>query len=147
MHNLKGFTLVELLAAVAIIGVLATLALPRYRAFVARGRFADPKINLANILSLERSYFYEYNKEAPSVSYGPCKGHCTSTTKKNELGFRTADCSSLRYVYSGVGGATGASADSDGCEVYPNCSENDQWSISSAGTLSHGKNVIEHCAN
>ena len=145
----KGFTLVELLAAVAIVGVLATLALPRYRAFIARSRAAEPKVNLGTILSLERSYFYEYDKPAPSISYGDCgKGQCAEANLKNELGFRAADCTKLRYVYARVGGSDGAGASSNGCEVYPGCTNKDDvWGIDDAGVLTHSTNIIEECTD
>ena len=148
-RSVCGFTLVELLAAVAIVGVLATLALPRYRAFIARSRSAEAKVNLATILSLERSYFYEYDAHAPAASYGPCgTSNCGTTNLKNELGFRTDDCTSLRYVYLGLGaGVFGANANSIGCEVYPGCgtTKEDIWDIYANGKLNHTKKVVEAC--
>lgn len=148
-RSVCGFTLVELLAAVAIVGVLATIAMPRYRAFIARSRSAEAKVNLATILSLERSYFYEYDKHVtPTISYGPCGSpNCGSNNLKNELGFRTDSCTDLRYVYSDLGVAFGAQANSSGCEVYPGCGTTkvDHWVINSAGKLNHQDNVIKEC--
>ena len=54
-----GFTLVELLAALAIVGVIATLALPRYRAQVARARQAEATTSLGTIRDLQKTYYYE----------------------------------------------------------------------------------------
>ena len=41
-HN--GFSLIELMIVVAIIGVLTTVALPRYQNFIARAEFVETKL-------------------------------------------------------------------------------------------------------
>ena len=39
--NSKGFTLMELLIVIAIIGILSTIALPTYRSYTGKARFSE----------------------------------------------------------------------------------------------------------
>lgn len=55
--SVQGFTLVELIIAVAVVTILATVALPSYREHVAASRRADAKSALlAAAQALERYY-------------------------------------------------------------------------------------------
>lgn len=60
----KGFTLIEMMIVIAIIGVLAVVALPMYQNYVERGRLADVKQIMTTI-----KQEYEANKLSQHQDY------------------------------------------------------------------------------
>ena len=54
-RRVRGFTLIELVTTITVIGVLATLALPSFRAFVANQRIRNVSFDLMAALTLARS--------------------------------------------------------------------------------------------
>lgn len=57
MNRKRGFTLIEVLAVVVILGVLTSIALPQYRKAILRAQAANALINLKTIFdSAKRSY-------------------------------------------------------------------------------------------
>jgi len=60
-----GFTLVEMLIVVAILGILAALAMVGYRRYVARARVTEAVAILSEIASKEQIYFLEFGGYLP----------------------------------------------------------------------------------
>ena len=61
IRNRKGFTLVELMIVVAIIGILAAIAIPNFLQFRLKAKTSEAKSNLGAIRSTEVAYFAEWD--------------------------------------------------------------------------------------
>ena len=61
MKNKKGFTLIELMIVVAIIGILAAIAIPDFLRFQAKAKQSEAKTNLGAIFTTQVAYFGEAN--------------------------------------------------------------------------------------
>ena len=60
--NMKGFTLIELLVVVLIIGILASIALPKYRQAVDRSRLKQSIVLVDAVRKAQTLYFLNNNK-------------------------------------------------------------------------------------
>jgi len=77
-RNQKGFTLIELMIVVAIIGILAAIAIPNFLKYQAKSRQAEAKINLGGIFVAETSFFGEQAGMGRSLkSASPSQGRPT----------------------------------------------------------------------
>jgi prepilin-type N-terminal cleavage/methylation domain-containing protein len=59
--NNKGFSLIELMVVVAIIGVLAAIGVPQFAKFQAKARQSEAKGHLSAIFTAENSFKSEWN--------------------------------------------------------------------------------------
>ena len=59
LRSRKGFTLIELMIVVAIIGILAAIAIPNFMRFQARSRTTEARTNLGAIYTAEVAFFGE----------------------------------------------------------------------------------------
>jgi len=55
----KGFTLIELMIVIAIIGILATVVMPSYRGFVLEGQRTETQGKLLQILALQERFYID----------------------------------------------------------------------------------------
>lgn len=64
-----GFTLVELMVVVAIIGLLSAVAVPNFKKYQARAKISEAKLQLAAIYTAESAFFSDFNMYASCLRY------------------------------------------------------------------------------
>ncbi len=60
--NRRGFTLIELLVVIVIIGILATIAIPKFMSTKNKALIASMKSDLRNLVTAEESFFADSTK-------------------------------------------------------------------------------------
>lgn len=107
LQKKEGFTLVELLIVVAIIGILAAIAIPQFAAYRAKSYCSAVKSDLANLAIAEEAYFTDHNQY--------------TTTATNLQGFTWTNTGGV-LVSGNIGllGTSGFTADA----THTNCDAN-----------------------
>lgn len=64
-----GFTLVELMVVVAIIGLLSAVAVPNFKKYQAKSKVSEAKLQLSALYTAQTSFFSDYNMYANCLRY------------------------------------------------------------------------------
>jgi prepilin-type N-terminal cleavage/methylation domain-containing protein len=123
----KGFTLIELMIVVVIIGILAALAIPRFMRSTTKAKQSEAKQLLKQIYTMQQAYRQEFDNY--------CLNGVTATAAAPnafaQVGVEIMP--SARYSYAMV-----AAANTFTCTATANLDDDatiDTWTINQAGTL------------
>jgi type IV pilus assembly protein PilE len=102
MKKQLGFTLVELMIVVAIIGVLAAVALPSYNDYLTRGRIPDATASLAT-KRVQIEQFFQDNRSYLDTAANPSPACNADTTTSKYFDFSCAAVAANSYTLQAVG--------------------------------------------
>ena len=102
LSNSSGFTLVELMVVVAIIGILSAIAVPNFKKYQAKSKQSEAKIQLAAVYSTEIGAQADYD------TFGTCIaniGYEVPPKGYYIVGYSASDAASLAQINSRAGSA------------------------------------------
>ncbi|GJG93888.1 pilin [Cupriavidus pauculus] len=104
-HAQHGFSLIELMIVVAIIGILAGIAIPQYQDYVARSQFSEG-VNLASGQKAALTEAFSYTGTCPNNASGATDGIPAASSIVGSY---------VRSVQTG-----GTASDAGGCTITAN---------------------------
>jgi len=86
----SGYTLVEMMIVVALLGILGAVAIPAYRGYVNTGKEAEAKAGLSNIALLEEQAFAQNRTYAAGADKDALKAAIGFTAETNNYKWSVA---------------------------------------------------------
>lgn len=124
----KGFTLIELMIVVVIIGILAALAIPRFMRATTKSKQTEAKTILKQIYTMEHAYRQEYN-----LYWGD--GVVASAALPTAFARIGVDIgATARYTYTMAATANTFTCTADAINLDDDATTDD-WTIDDTGTL------------
>ncbi|MBI5376391.1 MAG: prepilin-type N-terminal cleavage/methylation domain-containing protein [Candidatus Schekmanbacteria bacterium] len=146
LREKKGFTLIELMIVVAIIGILAAIAIPNFLKFQAKAKQSEAKNNLSAIFTAQVSYFGERNAFAATFATlnwapeGTTRYEYFLASGETAIGTGTGSATGMTMP-TGVAVATNAFTAGASGNIDSDATE-DQWTINDVKNLNNSNNDV-----
>ena len=126
MNNNKGFTLVELLVVVLIIGILAAMAMPAYFKAVERARASEADTLIGTVVNAQQRYKMKTGKFATKwtsldvapANAKPVAGYCTKGDSEGTAATPATDECGQNGFYIVLNGSDASRGNSSGVKAY-----------------------------
>ena len=89
MKEQDGFTLVELMIVVAIIGVLSAVAVPNFKKYQAKAKTSEAKVQLAAAYTAEQSFYGDFNTYHTCLAFMGYNPTAEAGSRYYSMGFGT----------------------------------------------------------
>ncbi|MFV1921095.1 MAG: type IV pilin protein [Methylotenera sp.] len=99
----KGFTLLELMIVVAVIGILASIAMPAYTNYIKKGKVAEATSTLAD-LKIKAEQYYQDNRTYAGMNCAPTDVKYFTYACTDGSGSGTPDANGFTITATGVAG-------------------------------------------
>lgn len=109
MKTQKGFTLVELMIVVVIVGILASVAIPAYGNYVRRGKIAEATTNLSS-LRVNMEQWYQDNRTYLTACDGVAPDVAMPTAPAAQYFTFACAAAANTFTITATGAATGGMA-------------------------------------
>jgi type IV pilus assembly protein PilA len=123
MRAVRGFTLIELLIVVVIIGILASIAIPKFSNTKEKAYVAAMKSDLRNLVTAQESYFSDFVTYTTNLGtyHTPSTGVSVTVTGASGSGWQATSSHNATTKTCGIYYGTGTPPISGQNESEPKC--------------------------